>query len=76
MAKCCQITGKRLQAGNNVSHSNRKTKRRFLPNLHKRRLWVQSENRFITLRLSTHGMRTIDKVGIELFLKKHRKQDQ
>lgn len=69
MSKVCQVTGKRPQAGCNVSHANNKTKRRFLPNLQKRRFWVPSEERFVTLTVSTNGMRVIDKVGIEAVLK-------
>jgi len=68
MAKVCQITGKRPTVGNNVSHSHRKTRRRFLPNLHTHRFWVESENRFVKLRVSTAGMRIIDKNGIESVL--------
>lgn len=65
MARVCQVTGKRPAVGNNVSHANNKTRRRFLPNLHKKRFWVESEKRFVSLRVSSHGLRTIDKVGIE-----------
>ncbi len=65
MAKVCQLTGKRPMSGNNVSHANNKTKRRFLPNLQSHRYWVPSQNRFIKLRLSTKAMRIIDKIGIE-----------
>ena len=68
MSRVCQVTGKRPQAGNNVSHANNKTKRRFLPNLHSHRYWVESENRWVKLRLSTKGMRIIDKVGIDAVL--------
>ncbi len=68
MARVCQVTGKRPMSGNNVSHANNKTKRRFLPNLQNRRLWVESENRFITLRLSNAALRTIDKNGIDAVL--------
>lgn len=68
MSKVCQVTGKRPITGNNVSHANNKTKRRFLPNLHSRRFWVQSESRWVRLRVSTKGMRVIDKVGIEQVL--------
>lgn len=69
MSKVCQVTGKRPQAGCNVSHANNKTKRRFLPNLQKRRFWVPSEERFVTLTVSSNGMRVIDKIGIETVLK-------
>ncbi len=72
MAKVCQVTGKRPMAGNNVSHANNKTKRRFLPNLHSKRFWIENENRFITLRVSSNGLRTIDKLGIEEVLKRMR----
>jgi large subunit ribosomal protein L28 len=65
MARVCQVTGKRVLSGNNVSHANNKTRRRFLPNLHYRRLWVESEKRWVTLRLSHQGLRTIDKKGID-----------
>lgn len=68
MAKVCQVTGKRPVAGNNVSHANNKTRRRFLPNLHSHRFWVESENRFIKLRVTASGMRTIDKKGIDTVL--------
>lgn len=68
MSRICQVTGKRVMAGNNVSHANNKTKRRFLPNLHNRRLWVASENRWVSLRLSRQGLRTIDKKGIDVVL--------
>lgn len=65
MANVCQVTGKRPQAGNNVSHANNKTKRRWLPNLHERRFWVPSEKRWIKLKVSSNALRTIDKNGIE-----------
>lgn len=65
MAKVCQITGKGPMVGNNVSHSNRKTKRRFLPNIRTQRLWVATEKRFIKLKISSHGLRIIDKKGID-----------
>lgn len=68
MARVCQVTGKRVLSGNNVSHANNKTRRRFLPNLHYRRLWVESEKRWVTLRLSRQGLRTIDKKGIDAVL--------
>jgi len=69
MAKVCQVTGKRPMSGNNVSHANNRTRRRFLPNLHYRRLWVESEKRWVRLRLSQQGLRTIDKKGIDAVLK-------
>jgi large subunit ribosomal protein L28 len=68
MARVCQVTGKKPMSGNNVSHANNKTKRRFLPNLQNRRLWVESENRFVTLRLTNAALRTIDKKGIDAVL--------
>jgi len=70
MSKVCQVTKKRPLSGHKVSHAKNKTKRRFLPNLHKRRIWVPSENRYITLNLSINGLRTIDKIGIEAVLEK------
>jgi large subunit ribosomal protein L28 len=68
MSRVCQVTGKRVLVGNNVSHANNKTRRRFLPNLQNRRLWVESEKRWINLRLSSKGLRTIDKKGIDAVL--------
>ena len=68
MSKVCQVTGKRPMTGNTVSHANNKTKRRFLPNLHTRRLWVESEKRWVSLRLSGKGLRTLDKKGIDVVL--------
>lgn len=68
MARVCQVTGKGPMVGNNVSHANNKTKRRFLPNLQERRFWVESENRWVRLRVSTNALRTIDKNGIDAVL--------
>ena len=68
MARVCQVTGKRPMSGNNVSHANNNTRRRFLPNLHSRRFWVESENRFVRLRISNAALRTIDKNGIDAVL--------
>ena len=65
MSRVCQVTGKGPMTGNNVSHANNKTRRRFLPNLHTHRFWLESERRFVKLRVSNHGLRTIDKRGIE-----------
>ena len=65
MSRVCQVTGKRPAVGNNVSHANNKTKRRFLPNLHTHRFWLESERRFVRLRVSTKGLRIIDKRGVE-----------
>ena len=69
MSRVCQVTGKRPQAGNNVSHAKNRTRRRFLPNLHRHRFWVESEKRFVSLRVSSKGMRIIDKKGIDEVLK-------
>ncbi len=68
MSRICQVTGKGPQSGNNVSHANRKTRRRFLPNLQSKRFWVESEKRFVRLRVSHHGLRIIDKRGIDAVL--------
>ncbi len=68
MARVCQVTGKGVSTGNNVSHANNKTRRRFLPNLHERRFWVASEKRWVKLRVSTAALRTIDKKGIDAVL--------
>ena len=68
MARVCQVTGKKPMTGHNVSHANNKTKRRFLPNLQNRRFWLESEMRFITMRVTTAGLRTIDKKGLEVVL--------
>lgn len=76
MPKVCQVTGKRPSVGNNVSHSNVKTRRRFLPNLHWHRFWVESESRFVRLRVSTKGMRIIDKKGIDSVLSKIRSRGE
>ena len=68
MARVCQVTGKRPMSGNNVSHAHNKTRRRFLPNLHTHRFWVESENRWVRLRVSSAGLRRIDKFGIDAVL--------
>ncbi len=68
MSRVCQVTGKQPTSGNNVSHANNRTRRRFLPNLHTHRIWVESENRYVKLRLSTKGLRLIDKHGIDKVL--------
>ena len=68
MSKVCQVTGKRPVTGNNVSHAQNKTRRRFVPNLHSKRFWVETENRFVRLRVSSKGMRIIDKKGIDAVL--------
>ncbi len=76
MARVCEVTGKKPMKGNHVSHANNKTKRRFLPNLQKRRLWVESENRWVSLRVSQKGLRTIDKKGIDAVLADMRARGQ
>ena len=76
MSRVCQVTGKRPMVGNNVSHANNKTRRRFQPNLHNHRFWVESENRFVRLRVSSKGMRIIDKRGIDKVLADLRAQGQ
>jgi len=68
MARVCQVTGKKPMSGNNVSHANNRTKRRFLPNLQSRRFWVESEKRWVRLRLTNAALRTIDKNGIDVVL--------
>ena len=72
MSRVCQVTGKRPVAGNNVSHANNRTRRRFLPNLQSHRFWVEAEKRFVRLRVSSKGLRIIDKHGIETVLKQIR----
>ncbi|MDZ7621907.1 MAG: 50S ribosomal protein L28 [Candidatus Competibacteraceae bacterium] len=74
MSRVCQVTGKRPLTGNNVSHANNRTRRRFLPNLHVHRFWLESERRFVKLRVSSHGMRIIDKKGLEAVLAELREQ--
>jgi large subunit ribosomal protein L28 len=68
MSRVCEVTGRGPMSGNNVSHANNRTRRRFLPNLQSHRFWVAAENRYVTLRLSCRAMRTIDKKGIEAVL--------
>lgn len=68
MSRVCQVTGKKPMLGHNVSHANNKTRRRFLPNLQYRRFWVEVENRWVSLRVSQAGLRTIDRKGIEAVL--------
>ncbi len=70
MAKVCPITGKRTRTGNNVSHANNKTRRRWEPNLQWKRIWVPDENRFVRMRVSARGLRTIQKLGFEVALRK------
>jgi large subunit ribosomal protein L28 len=76
MSRVCQITGKRPQAGNNVSHAHNKTRRRFLPNLQTKRFWLESEKRFVRLRVSHKGLRIIDKRGIDIVVAGLRAQGQ
>jgi len=70
MSQICQVTGKKPQVGNNVSHAKNRTKRRFNLNLHSKRFWVDSLNKWISLNVSAHGMRIIDKIGIEKVIEK------
>lgn len=76
MSQVCQVTGKRPVSGNNVSHANNKTKRRFSPNIHDHRFWLESENRFVKLRVSAKGMRIIDKLGLDTVVADMRAQGQ
>jgi|TARA_B110001454_G_scaffold195437_1_gene197717 large subunit ribosomal protein L28 len=72
MTRVCEVTGKKTVTGNNVSHANNRTRRRFLPNLQNRRFWVESENRWISMRISGAALRTIDKLGIDAVIAKMR----
>ena len=74
MSRVCQVTGKTPVSGNNVSHANNRTRRRFLPNLQSHKFWIESENRWVKLRLSTKGMRIIDKNGIDAVIADMRKR--
>lgn len=76
MARVCQLTGKKPMSGNNVSHANNKTKRRFLPNLQNRKFWVETENRWVSMRITNAALRTIDKLGIDAIVKKMRAAGQ
>ncbi len=76
MSKVCQVTGKRPQSGNNVSHANNRNRRRFLPNLHYKRFWIESEKRYVRLRVSGKGLRIIDKHGIDKVLADLRAEGQ
>jgi len=76
MSRVCQVTGKAPMTGNNVSHAKNHTRRRFLPNLHTHRFWVQSEKRFVKLQVSTKGLRIIDKIGIDQVLVDLRKRGE
>ena len=72
MTRECEVTGKRHVSGNNVSHANNRTRRRFLPNLHNRRFLVETENRWVSMRISSAALRTIDKLGIDAVIAKMR----
>ena len=74
MSRVCELTGKGPMTGNTVSHANNRRRRRFLPNLHSQRFWLESEKRWVTLRVSGHGMRTIDKKGVEAVVAELRAQ--
>ena len=74
MSRICEVTGKKTVTGNNVSHANNRTKRRFLPNLQNRKFWVESENRWVSMRISGAALRTIDKLGIDAVIEKMRSE--
>jgi large subunit ribosomal protein L28 len=74
MSRVCEITGKRPAVGNRVSHANNKKRRRFLPNLHRQRFWLETEKRWVSLRVSTNGLRTIEKKGIDVVVEELRAQ--
>ena len=76
MTRECEVTGKKPVAGNNVSHANNRTRRRFLPNLQNRKFWVESENRWVRLKVSTRGNKIIDKRGIESVVKEIRQRGE
>ena len=76
MSRVCQVTGKAPRTGHHVSHANNKTKRRYLPNLQYRRIWVESENRYVKMRLTSAGLRLIDKKGIDVVLKDMRERGE
>ncbi|HTV77054.1 MAG TPA: 50S ribosomal protein L28 [Steroidobacteraceae bacterium] len=76
MSRVCEITGKGPTTGNRVSHANNKRRRRFLPNLHSQRFWLESEKRWVSLRVSTHGLRTIEKKGIDVVVAELRAQGE
>jgi large subunit ribosomal protein L28 len=76
MARVCQVTGKTPMVGNNVSHANNRTKRRFMPNLQRRKFWVESENRWVSLRLTSNALRTIDKKGIDVVIAEMRSRGE
>ena len=74
MSRVCQVTGKSPMSGNTVSHANNRNRRRFLPNLHQQRFWMETERRWVSLRISTKGLRTIEKKGIEVVVSELRAQ--
>jgi large subunit ribosomal protein L28 len=74
MSRVCQVTGKKPSTGNTVSHANNKRRRRFLPNLHTQRFWLETEKRWVTLRISMHGLRTLEKRGVETVVAELRAQ--
>ena len=76
MSRVCQVTGKGPRAGHHVSHANNKTKRRYLPNLQYRRIWVESENRYVKMRLSSAGLRLLDKKGVDVVLAEMRERGE
>jgi len=76
MSRVCQVTGKRPKVGNTVSHANNRKRRRFLPNLHTQRFWLETEQRYVTLRVSTRGLRTIEKRGLEVVVAELRAQGE
>ena len=76
MSRVCEVTGKGPTSGNRVSHANNRTRRRFLPNLHSQRFWLESEKRWVSLRVSTNGLRTIEKKGIDVIVAQLREQGQ
>ena len=76
MARVCQVTGKTPMVGNNVSHANNRTRRRFMPNLQRRKFWVESENRWVSLRLTSNALRTIDKKGIDVVIAEMRSRGE
>ena len=76
MSRVCEVTGKGPTSGNRVSHANNRTRRRFLPNLHSQRFWLEAEKRWVSLRVSTHGLRTIEKKGIDVIVARLREQGQ
>lgn len=76
MSRVCDVTGKGPASGNRVSHANNRVRRRFLPNLHQQRFWLEAEKRWVSLRVSIHGLRTIEKKGIEVVVAELRKQGE